>query len=842
MIFLGPRTFTNYTLLLLQGILLLIIPLSALRSGSDGSLSRRFEGGYGQIEIGGPYVGAEFHHSLPFPSRISFYYPVANSIDLSSDYWHRGEQSHPFTAMLSIDGKSEMIGRAPAPYTWTPYMAVFDLEGEGYTGSVSYQFTETLPLMIMQLEVRNTGPEKRTFSLFLQLEMLLRTSHSFRLLNNAKVKSTEAGDGYLAYFDDVDADSTVIFLQNRGGGPVKWNSGERTETDLPDLPRTLSPKAGFVYEADLEPGDTLSVILLIGSCRVDEIGETAERSRHSWKHHMDEYERRIRGYIDSHGRVSPVDESISHMLNWSKAMLLTNRNYLRGEYVPMPCPAEYNFYFTHDVLLTDLGVVHFDPARVRSDLLFLISLTGRDSVLAHAYYWKDGRYVTEYAGSDNWNHLWFIQLSAAYLKHSGDTETLSMLLPVLEKSMKIVSVNLRDGLMYSVQPDWWDIGETYGARSYLTILTIRALRAYAYIRVRLGVSGDHVRSGLMLAEELQSALNEKLWDGERRYLMNMIDHETFDPHYYSGSLLAAAFDLLDAGRKQELLKTARRELLDPLIGIRNAMPADFHELTEMYGFKEGEVGAPYLYANGGVWSHGTAWYILGLISAGEIDDAYDALTKYMTVDGVAGSPGGQPALYEYRNADEHSILYGRIDKPTFLWAGGWFTHALYRLIGTRDNVWNISFAAGLPSGSPAVGYDVFLHGARTAIIYSGEGKFFKSIRFDGERVFSAVPADPISEISFERGIPEHPYLAGIEAILQDVQYDAIARTMQIRIAAVGGTYVRADFISPTGSMAIRAPGMPETVVAGEEVEKNVFSYSVPVYMSDDTVVFEIEFR
>ena len=41
----------------------------------------------GQIEVGSPYEGIEIHKSFPLLNRISFYYPVANSIDVSEDYW-----------------------------------------------------------------------------------------------------------------------------------------------------------------------------------------------------------------------------------------------------------------------------------------------------------------------------------------------------------------------------------------------------------------------------------------------------------------------------------------------------------------------------------------------------------------------------------------------------------------------------------------------------------------------------------------------------------------------------------------------------------------------------------
>ena len=82
-------------------------------------------------------------------------------------------------------------------------------------------------------------------------------------------------------------------------------------------------------------------------------------------------------------------------------MIASNFHYLNGQFVPMPCPAEYNFFFTHDLLQTSLGVVNFDLEYVKNGLQYLLSLTGPDNVLPHAYYWKDGKYVTEYCNSSN---------------------------------------------------------------------------------------------------------------------------------------------------------------------------------------------------------------------------------------------------------------------------------------------------------------------------------------------------------------------------------------------------------------------------------------------------------
>jgi hypothetical protein len=47
-------------------------------------------------------------------------------------------------------------------------------------------------------------------------------------------------------------------------------------------------------------------------------------------------------------------------MHWSKALLASNLHYIEDQYLPMPFPAEYIFFFTHDLLLTSLGAVYFD--------------------------------------------------------------------------------------------------------------------------------------------------------------------------------------------------------------------------------------------------------------------------------------------------------------------------------------------------------------------------------------------------------------------------------------------------------------------------------------------------
>jgi glycogen debranching enzyme len=201
---------------------------------------------------------------------------------------------------------------------------------------------------------------------------------------------------------------------------------------------------------------------LIGSCAKNDEDNIVSKFLSNWNTSVSKYKDQVENYALRNFPLSVGDSIIDQTARWSKAVLGSNIHYLDGKFVPMPCPAEYNFFFTHDALLTNLGAVYFDLERVKKDLLYLKSLTQPDSILPHAYYWKDDRFMTEYCGSDNWNHFWFIILANSYLKHSGDIKTIELIYPIIHKSISLVMRNkLDDDLLYGTQPDWWDIGHVY---------------------------------------------------------------------------------------------------------------------------------------------------------------------------------------------------------------------------------------------------------------------------------------------------------------------------------------------------------------------------------------------
>lgn len=772
--------------------LVVLVPSTQAQSRLADTLAVPFEGGIGQVEVGGAYAGAEFHDSRPVPARISFYYPVANSIDLSTDYWRRGE-SRPLTLVVRVGARSDTLGTTPWGYYWTPYSVLFREQAPGYDATLEYRFADDLPLAVMRLTIWNRSDERTAFGVDARLATSLRTSHRYATRDPTNTRYVENGSTFLASFDAVDTDSVDLFVANVGAAPDP-------------VSRPAGSAAEFTYTRDLKPGDSLVVTQLIGTSRKREGIALRKRAAGQWAGKVAAYEDGIRTYVRDRGRFEINDPELRQTDRLSRALLRANRHHLDGHIVPMPSPAEYNFFFTHDLLLTDLGAVFFDTARVRADLQYLRSLVRADSVLPHARYWRDSTFVTEPANADNWNHLWFVLLAASYLKHSADTTTVDALYPTLQKSIALMLGNEHDGLMYAERPDWWDIGHVYGPRAYLTALTIRALDAYAFLTIQLGREDSGLAVHAETADRMRRALVDVLWDEDAGYLLNGLDSTTVDRHYYTGSLLAAAFNLLDPPRRDALLETARKELLDELVGMRNAMPADYHLLRDVYHFQEGEVGGPFLYMNGGVWPQGNAWYALGLIAAGRVDDARTVLERYLSVAGVLDSPNGQPAFYEYRNADPASPVYGAVDKPTFLWAGGWYLHVLYQLAGLRETPWNLSFSPMLPEGFETVAYDLAVAGRQSRVTWSGAGTTFRRIAVDGVESASAVLTGPASLIELERGAPAAPYLSEASCIVDRVWRERGGRWLAVSVRGVVGQRVVLEVIAPTPLSDVRVNG------------------------------------
>jgi hypothetical protein len=763
---------------------MLFLIYSCSEKSSTEKLNYHFSGKYGQIEIGGKFVGLEFHHSRPLPSRISFYYPVANSIDLSDGYWTRDKSMPLSIAITSISG-TDTIGLVSYSYDYTPYHVNFKGNQKQYSVEINFDVCKDLPVFVLRIKLENKLHESEKIALTTQMNPLLRTSHSYAQVVPESIQYDEENSVVAAMYPSIEADSVCVFVCNVG-----------LNAQI-DKEATKNQKIEYIYNIDQNRGDEEEIIQLIGICRIEEYESVLKKSIDAWSKNIVENETHVLNYAFNHSFFNVNDSALQKTMHWSKALIASNIHYINGHYLPMPCPAEYNFFFTHDLFLSSLGAVYYDSTYVKEGLLFLKSLSQPDNILPHAFYWKDGRFITEYCKSDNWNNLWFIIVSSSYLKHSGDMHTLKTIYPMLSKSLLMALENKQsDDLMYASRPDWWDIGNVYGARSYTTILMYKALLDYVYITSVLGEDVNQLLNYLNLAKRIKQNLADELWDENKAYLFNMLEGGKVDRHYYAGSILATFYDLLDREKSKRLLQTVKIQLLDTQVGVRTVMPADFHYLIDVYNFQGMEAGKPYVYLNGGVWPHLNVWYALGLLHNGQVNESKDVIKKYLTLEGIKNSPNGQPSFYEYRNSDVISDKYGEIDKPTFLWAGGLYLHALYQLAGLRVNACNIYFCPELPDGFENVEYDLMLSGNLCRLRWRGKGKYFKNITSDGVKVHSAVFINAKKDILFERGNPVSPYLSKCTCIVNSVNYDNINGSLKVKLTGVPGMEISVQIISP----------------------------------------------
>lgn len=758
--------------------------------------------GDAKIEVGGPFVGAEFHHSYMIPQRISFFYPVANSIDHSRDYWTRDTSFIADWALKIGDSADIEIGKKPADFTLTPYSVDFRKEYDDFTIKAAYGFCMNKPAMIITIEVINNSGKKQDLMFGTKFRTSIRTCHTFRMINKA---DSEIEDNTIyTNFNDAGADSAVVFITNADNLPIECLTASKVQ----------SPFAEFIYKKELKPGESLDIVQIIGSSKRKESKEVVKYLRENYQAEIDQYEKFVNEQAFRNSVLKTGSPETDHSVSYAKAVMATNAHYLDGEIVPMPCPAEYNFYFTHDVLVTDLVAVNFDLERVKRDLDYIIRHADENNIIPHAYYWKDGKYATEYASYDNWNNFWFIQVAAKYLRHSGDREFVEKLYPYILKSLERSLLTLGDdNLMWSYRPDWWDIGHNYSPRSYMTILAIKSLRDYAFISTVLGKNPEKVIELMALADKMQMALVEKLWNDDMGYLMNYNEDGSLDAHYYIGSLLAVHYGLLDAEKQNRLVQTAKAKLLDEKVGIYNAYPMDFHLLGDFYKFVGNEVGAKYYYLNGGIWSNGNAWYALVLIADGQQEASAAFIGRTMSLHGILNGPNGQPAYYEVRNANkESSSEYGTVDKPQFLWAAAWYLNALYRLYGVRENDWNIALEPFLEKDQKECEFTLYVNGRPLLVNISGEGATIGEILYDGKVVNTAVFLEKVPEIqqvAIKLGKPKHPYLNSTNAILRSCQFDKGKLTLLLKA-----------FPSHSNNTIVISPTVPKRVIVDGESSQN----------------------
>jgi hypothetical protein len=770
-----------------------------------------------EVSVGSYYTGVEFHNSCILPQRISFYYPVANSIDLSSDYFKRDTTYIMALALKVGDEPFKWLGKKPYDFTLTPYEVKYTKSDSQKSIMVSYQFCKDKPAMILTIELTNESNQSKTFQFYSHLETSLKTCHTYALIDKAWTSYDKSSSTIYSNYDDIGTQYAQVFVSNVGEKPVSFNtignlddkgyeninlnSPANHKLDEKVLSKTKPgiPAAEFLYKKTLAPHAKMTIVQIIGSSKQNEGEGIVKYLLKNYKKQVNKFEDYVFNKIKE-GSFKTDDHSINHTYSWAKAVLAVDQHYIDGQIRPMPCPAEYNFYFTHDVLLTDLAAVNFDLRRVKRDLEYTIQHANKDKIIPHAYYWKDSTYVTEFADPDNWNNFWFVITSATYLRHSGDVQLLKKLYPYISKCIEQTLLNKKDSLIWAYRPDWWDIGRNFGPRSYMTILEIKAIRDYEYISTTLGEDNKKLLNYEETSDELLSGLTKKLWSKNDKYLMNFYNNGKMDPHFYMGSLLAAHFNLLDSSMTNELVTTAANKLLDPKLGIYDVFPMDFQKLSGLWKFAGNEEGDPFLYLNGGIWPHANSWFSLALMANGQKEKAFHFIKNVMTLEGLMNGPNGQPAMYEVRDGNFHKPAeYGKVDKPEFMWAAAWYIYSIYHLYGINENNWNIVFNPFLPGKEKSAGFTITYKGRTMRVKMSGEGNYLRKIMYNNKEYPSLVlpsKVDNLNKINFELGKAEYPYIKNTNSQLTSCAYDKIQKELSVNLKAFPGHKNKTVIISP----------------------------------------------
>jgi hypothetical protein len=776
----------------------------------------RFGGRYGQVEAGGPLAGIECHDSRPLPSRVSLYAPVANSIDLSTDYWKRGD-SRPFVVGVRVDQQQKQwLGKEPWDYVASPHAVRFERTEGDLRYTIRYDFGSRLAAVVMTIGVVNTGSAQHDLELYTHMTLVLRSCQTYARIVAAQTTFDRGHHAILGLFDDPRVARAAVIVQNAGLAPSAWTTSgeelgvqdsgwsnwiEREDALASTLARSTEsrhPVAAFMYRCSIPSGDSTAIVQLVSSTSRKEAQRTVVRAAKSWREDVASYRTAVRqaAYVDAcfHSGHAWTDSSVAY----SRALLEANQHYLNGVVAPMPCPAEYNFFFTHDALLTNLSAIAFDPDRVRRDLLYIAG-HAKGSVIPHAYYWKDDGFKTEYCSPGNWNNIWFILATASYLRHTMDTTTVQRLYPLLTKSLEQTLSRRSGNVMHGTEPDWWDFGHAVGARAYLTVLTIRALEEYVFVSAWLRKNRSRLGGYEAMASGLRDGLMKDLWDESSGYLLNTIGSDR-DRHIYMGPLLAAVFGQLPDVNAQRLVATAGNMLVDSSIGIRTVFPADFHtdSVKSLYKVKGNEAGDAFTYANGGVWYLGNAWYARALRSIGDVEGSFDFYARTMTVDGIVQSPSGHPALYEYRYANPDAAAHGWIDKPTMMWSAGFCIGTAYLLAGLEDNVWNVT-AAGKAARALEHVRCTYAFGGRKTVERRGSGPMLIRLVANTKEIPSRIlPLDArgASSLTVDMGAIRYPFLDSVNAILHTASLDPDSRILRCVLSSFNDHLTTVRVITP----------------------------------------------
>jgi hypothetical protein len=207
----------------------------------------------------------------------------------------------------------------------------------------------------------------------------------------------------------------------------------------------------------------------------------------------------------------------------------------------------------------------------------------------------------------------------------------------------------------------------------------------------------------------------------------------------------------------------------------------------------------------------------------------------MTLNGIMDGPNGQPAMYEVRTGKKDKNIYGRIDKPQFMWAAGWYMYSLYNLFAIKENNWNLAFDPWLPDNLKTVSFSLNINGSKTLTTVNGHGEFISSIKFDGKEMNSAVVPSGLKNakrVEIMLGTPHAPYLKELSSELKNVKYDKVKKEYSF---TADRKNISAIIISPLKPVSLNINGISRNDLLSTTKKGSVFIISITHIANDNNV-------
>lgn len=226
--------------------------------------------GDAKIEVGSYYAGLEFHHSYPVPQRFSFYYPVANSIDLSTDYWKRDTTFVTDVGLKFGESKIEWLNNKPFTFDLTPFSVDFIKEDNDKKIELSYAFTKNKPALVINYSIINKTNREKTVELYIKQALAFKTSHTYKLSENIYSKILKNGEAIFINHDDFETQNACMFIVNGNEQPLNVQFVDR-KSGSKDFFRELLAKRKFVNDPRSEVKlitDIKGILQLIKTARL----------------------------------------------------------------------------------------------------------------------------------------------------------------------------------------------------------------------------------------------------------------------------------------------------------------------------------------------------------------------------------------------------------------------------------------------------------------------------------------------------------------------------------------------------------------------------------------------